>query len=271
MASPGDEVDIYRFSEGTAPLLVSVPHDGRHVPDAIAARMTEAARCIPDTDWHVCRLYDFAAGLGASVLEATHSRYVADVNRDPEGAVLYPDADNTELCPVKTFDLEPIYLPGEDPDDAEVADRIATYWQPYHDRIAAELARLRERFGFVILFDAHSIRSEVPRFFDGVIPDFNLGTASGVSADAELTRRAFAVLDGAKDFTAVLNGRFTGGYITRHYGDPARSVHTIQLEQSQATYMNEAWPFEYREDLAGRVKPVLRRLIEEIIAWARTA
>lgn len=263
-------MDLFRFREGTAPLLVSVPHDGRHVPDAIAARMTEAARRIPDTDWHVARLYDFAHELGASVIEATHSRYVVDPNRDPKGSALYPGADNTEICPLQTFDLKPIYLDGETPDEAEVQERIATYWRPYHGRVAAELDRLRATFGVVVLFDAHSIRSRVPRFFDGVIPDFNLGTASGASADGGLARRAFAVLDGARGYSAVLDGRFTGGYITRHYGDPTNGVHAIQLELSQATYMNEAYPFDYRPELAEKIRPVLRCLIETIVDWTGT-
>ena len=260
-------MDVYRFQQGTLPLLISVPHDGQFVPEDIAARMTEAARRIPDTDWHVQRLYDFAAGLGASVLAATHSRYVVDLNRDPEGKPLYPGADNTEVCPTATFDLEPIYADGAAPDDSEIEARIATYWRPYHDRIAAELGRLRDAFGVAVLFDAHSIRSEVPRFFEGRLPDFNFGTASGASADDGLARDAFAVLDDAAGYTAVLNGRFTGGYITRHYGDPARGIHALQLELSQATYMNETHPFDYRPDLADGLKPVLKRLIERIVAW----
>ena len=259
----------FRFEPGTIPLLVSVPHDGQHVPDHIAATMTEAARQIPDTDWHVQRLYEFAGELGANFLAATHSRYVVDLNRDPVGEALYPGAENTEIVPTTMFDRDPIYLPEKAPDESEVKRRIATYWQPYHDKIAAEIERMRNEFGFAVIFDAHSIRSEVPRFFDGQLPDFNFGTASGASADPGLEARAFRILDSAEGYTAVLNGRFTGGYITRNYGSPAEDVHTLQLELSQRTYMNEPYPFEFRPDLAGSLVPVLRRLIEEVIAWTR--
>lgn len=259
----------YRFEAGTVPLLVSVPHDGQNVPEEIAARMTDTAREIPDTDWHVQRLFGFAGELGASVLAATHSRYVVDLNRNPAGDALYPGAENTEIVPLTMFDRDTIYQPGEAPDDAEVAERVATYWQPYHDKIAAEIDRIRETFGFAVLFDAHSIRSEVPRFFEGRIPDLNFGTASGASANPGLASRAFNVLDTAEGYSAVLDGRFTGGYITRHYGAPADDVHTMQLELSQRTYMNEPHPFEYRPDLAASLIPVLRALIEEVLAWTR--
>lgn len=259
----------YRFHQGAIPLLVSVPHDGRDVPDDIARRMTEEARQLPDTDWHVRRLYDFAEPLGASVVEATHSRYVVDVNRDPDGAALYPGADNTEVCPTATFDLAPIYREGEAPDEGEIQDRIEKYWRPYHRKIQEELARMHGAFGVAVLFDAHSIRSQVPRFFDGRLPDFNLGTASGASADAEVAERAFAVLDRAEGYSGVLNGRFTGGYITRHYGSPGAGIHAIQLEMSQAIYMDEAYPFEYDPGLADRLRPVLERLIGELIGWVQ--
>ncbi len=262
-------VEPYRFEAGSIPVLVSIPHDGRHVPDAIAARMTAPARRIPDTDWHVRRLYDFAGALGAAVLAATHSRYVVDLNRDPAGEALYPGADNTEIVPTSTFDRDPIYPPGAAPDAAEMASRIAAFWRPYHEMLAAEIDRIRARHGFAVIFDAHSIRSEVPRFFAGRLADFNFGTASGTSADPGLASRAFRVLDTADGYSAVRDGRFTGGYITRHYGAPAEDVHTLQLELSQRTYMNESHPFAFRPDLAQSLVPVLRRLIEEVIAWTR--
>ena len=272
---PGDRIqdmtenDIYDFTPGTTPLLVSIPHDGRSIPDDIAERMTGEALRIPDTDWHVGRLHDFARELGAGVLAARHSRYVVDLNRDPGGAALYPGADNTEIVPLRTFDLEPIYRDGAAPHEAEVEERIARFWRPYHDRLAAETGALRERHGVAILFDAHSIRSVVPRFFEGVLPDFNFGTARGASADAGLAASAFRALSSAKGYTAVDNGRFTGGYITRTYGAPAEGIHAIQLELSQRTYMNETHPFDYRPDLADGVKPVLRGMLAAMLDWAR--
>ncbi len=260
---------VYTFAAGATALLVSIPHDGRVIPPEIGDRMTGEALRIPDTDWHVGRLYDFAHGLGASVLAARYSRYVVDLNRDPAGEALYPGADNTEIVPLSTFEREPVYRAGAEPDTPEIAERIRLYWRPYHDRLGAEIARLKDRYGQVVVFDAHSIRSVVPRFFAGVLPDFNFGAASGASADADLARRAFAVLDGATGFTAADNGRFTGGFITRHYGAPGDGVHTIQLELSQRTYMDESHPFHYRPDLARSVKPVLRALLAEMLDWAR--
>ena len=175
---------------------------------------------------------------------------------------------SAEIVPTTTFDQEPIYLAGETPDPAEVAQRIAEHWGPYHAALAAEIDRLRSEFGFAVVFDAHSIRSCVPRFFEGLLPDLNFGTASGASADEELAARAYDVLDRAEGFSSVRDGRFTGGYITRAYGDPENGVHAVQLEQSQSSYMNEDSPYDYREKLAERVRPTLRTLLETMLDWA---
>ncbi len=265
----GSDREIYRFTAGDGPLLVSIPHCGTHLPEAIAARMTEAGRAVADTDWHVDRLYDFAAGLGASVIAATHARYVVDLNRPPDDTPLYPGADNTGLCPTTTFDREPIYLPGDEPDAAEIASRIETYWRPYHGRLAAEIARIKARHGIALLFDAHSIRSRVPRFFEGRLPDLNIGTGGGATADPALVERLTALCADQSAFSHVLNGRFKGGYITRIQGNPETGVHAVQLELAQATYMDEAPPFAYRPDLAERLRPLLRSFLETMIAWGR--
>jgi N-formylglutamate deformylase len=260
--------ELFRFTPATTPLLISVPHCGTFIPPDIAARMTPEALAVPDTDWHVEKLYDFAPALGAGLITATHSRYVVDLNRDPSGKPLYPGADNSELVPLRTFASEPIYLPGEDPDQAEIDRRRETYWQPYHDRIAQELARLRAQFGVAILWDGHAILSEVPRFFDGRLPDFNLGTAQGATADANLTAAVMAVLGGAEGLTSILNGRFTGGYITRHYGQPEDGVHALQLEMAEIAYMEEAPPFAWDPARAQRLTDVLRRVVAVLIDWA---
>ena len=251
----------YHFRPGRTPLLVSMPHTGTHIPADIKKRMTAAALAIPDTDWHLEKLYDFLDEIGASVLVATHSRYVVDLNRPPDNANLYPGQDTTPQVPLDTFHHRPLYRSGKAPDDAEVADRVGAFWKPYHAKIADELARLRDKYDYALLWDAHSILSEVPRFFPGKLADLNLGTADGRSCGPGigegLLKKALPA------YSAVLNGRFKGGYITRTYGDPANGIHAVQLELSEATYMDESPPFRLRKALAERLRPQLRLLIEE--------
>jgi len=260
---------VYDFSRGELPVLVSIPHDGREIPDDIAGRMTETGRANIDADWHVGRLYEFAGELGASVIAARLSRYVVDLNRDPADTALYPGAVNTGIVPHLSFDGEPLYRDGDAPEAAEHGARVERYWRPYHDRIAATLDELRTRFGGAVLYDAHSIRSAVPRLFEGQLPDFNLGTSGGDAAASELEAHAFDALSSAPGYSAVLNGRFKGGYITRTYGRPADNLHALQLELSQRTYMNEAPPFDYRPELAAQVQPVLRETVAAACDWAR--
>jgi len=261
-------MDIYAFTPGTTPLLVSMPHCGTHLPPALRSRLTAAAQVLPDTDWHVDRLYDFAAGLGAGILRATHSRYVIDLNRPPDDRPLYPGASNTELVPTTLFNEGPVYRPGAAPDGAEIAERLARYWRPYHERLAAELAALRDRFGVALLFDAHSIRSVVPRFFPGRLPDLNLGTGDGRSAAADLTASLVEAVSETEVYSAILNGRFKGGYITRTYGKPAEGIHAVQLELSQVAYMEEDPPYAFRDDKAAAIRPILRHLLQAMLDWA---
>jgi N-formylglutamate deformylase len=263
--------EIYAFTPGDSPLLVSMPHVGTRIPDEVARDMTEAAHGVPDTDWHVDRLYDFLPALGASILRATHSRFVIDLNRPPGGKPLYPGASNTELCPTTLFDDGPIYRVGAAPGPAEIAERLDRYWRPYHERLAQTLEALRRRHGYALLFDAHSIRSEVPRFFAGRLPDINLGTGGGASASPLLAARLLETAQAAHDYTSILDGRFTGGYITRHYGRPGEGVHAVQLELAQRTYMEERPPFAFREERAAGIRPVLRRIVEAMLDWAERA
>lgn len=249
--------DLFKFREGSTPLLVSMPHTGTFVPPEIRKHLTPAAQDLPDTDWHLERLYDFAGELGASVLVATHSRYVIDLNRPPDNASLYPGQDTTGIVPLDTFHKESLYL--APPTEAEVQSRIETYWKPYHAKLVAELAAIKARHGYALLWDAHSIFSVLPRFFEGRLPELNLGTVDGESC---APRVGAALLKSVEGYSAVLNGRFKGGYITRTYGDPANGVHAVQLELSEATYMDETPPYAYREDLAARLKPQLRTLLE---------
>lgn len=262
--------EIYDLRRGELPLLVSMPHSGESL-GPYADRMTDAAHRIADTDWHLQRLYAFLDDMGVSVLAARHSRYVIDLNRDPSGKSLYPGQNVTELCPTTTFAEEPIYRDGMKPEEGEVASRVTTYWRPYHDTIESELGRLKERHGYALLWDAHSIASEVPRFFDGRLPDFNLGTNSGVSCGAGLGEALLETAGEFSDYSAVLNGRFKGGFITRQFGCPQENIHSVQLELSQITYMDEAFPFPYLADRATLVATPIRQLIETMLSWGKAA
>lgn len=258
---------LWEITRGDSPLIVSVPHAGRHIPDAVAFRMSPAARRLPDTDWHVDALYGFTPSTGATLLTATHSRYVVDLNRDPSGAALYPGADNTELCPTRTFASEAIYATGEEPPDAEIAARRATFFDPYHALLAGEIARVRDRHGYAVLLDGHSIASEVPRFFAGRLPDLNLGTSDGASCDPSMQQLAADVVSAASGFTHAVNGRFKGGYITRRFGTPAARVHALQLETAQACYMDEANPARFDAARAAGLGGILERLVITLSEW----
>ena len=257
-----DRMELFRFRPGSSPLVVSMPHTGTHVPEWLAPRLSAAARRLPDTDWHLERLYDFLDDLGASVLVATHSRYVVDLNRPPDNASLYPGKDTTGIVPLDTFRNEPLYLPGFPPSDEEVAKRVGTYWHPYHRALQKAIDEAQARHGHALLWDAHSILSQLPRFFNGKLPDLNLGTADGKSCAPGLGE---ALLKAVSGYSAVLNGRFKGGYITRRYGDPGNAVHAVQLELSQETYMDERAPYAFREPLARKLRPQLRALVERFL------
>jgi N-formylglutamate deformylase len=259
--------DLYKWTPGRKPLLINVPHAGTFLPEDIAQTLTPAGKAVPDTDWHVDHLYTAAMRMGCAMLAATHSRIVVDLNRDPSGAALYPGASNTELCPITTFADEAIYLQDRQPDAFEIERRVRAFWQPYHARLAAEIEAIKARHGFCILLDAHSIRSSVPRFFAGTLPDLNLGTADGNSCDPVLTSKVFDVLDAAPGFTAIHNGRFKGGYITRHYGQPAHDVHALQIEIGQSCYMDEDNPQPYDAAASAPLRGALGSLTALLLDW----
>ncbi len=250
---------IFHLSRGSAPLLVSFPHSGTFIPPDIAARMTDIGKTTPDTDWHVPQLYKFLDSIGASRIEATHSRYVVDLNRPPDDKELYAGQKKTGLVPTDTFKGEPLYRDGEAPTADEVTAR-RKFWQPYHDTLAQELSRVKAIHGTVILWDAHSIESVLPSLFEGRLPDLNLGTFDGKACDADVADAVFTVAK-ASGFSAVLNDRFKGGYITRHYGDRRKGVNAIQLEMAQAIYMDEGPPFTFRPDRATKVTTTIRAMI----------
>ena len=255
---------IYTLHRGTAPLLISLPHDGTELPDDIAGRLVPDARRVPDTDWHVSRLYAFARDLGASMIVPTYSRYVVDLNRPSDDVSLYPGQNTTGLCPIVQFSGEPVYRPGMEPTPEEVAQRVDRYWRPYHAALVEEIARIKSAHGRVVLWEGHSIRAVVPFLFDGQLPDFNLGTAAGASCSLDLQRRLEAVLAEQKKYTFVVNGRFKGGYITRHYADPGNEVQAVQLELAQLNYMDED-SFDYLPERAAPTQALIGKLLDAVL------
>ncbi len=260
-------MNVYALDCGTTPLLVSVPHAGTELPGEVRGRYVERALGFEDTDWHLERLYGFVRELGASLIVPRFSRYLIDLNRSSDNAPMYPGRNNTELCPTRFFSGDALYRDGAAPDGAEIGQRIAQYWRPYHDALRAELDRLRGAHGHAVLFDGHSIKSRLPWLFDGKLPDLNLGTVDGASCAPALRDALAAVLAGQARYSQVVDGRFKGGYITRHYGDPGRGVHAVQLEMCWSCYMQEDPPYAYEPTLARTVQPVLRELIETMLAW----
>lgn len=258
----------FTFTQGSLPLLVSIPHAGLRLTEAVEQELAAPARSLPDTDWHIPTLYNFAQALGASVLTAEYSRFVIDLNRPDDDQPLYPGA-TTGLYPSTLFDGTPLFQPGHTPSEHERSRYLEQLWRPYHRMIAKELARLRQQHGYALLWDAHSIRSHVPRLFEGRLPDFNLGTFDNASCAPGLAQRLKQVCAQASGYSHVLNGRFKGGYITRHYGIPAQDVHAVQLELGQATYMQEQPPFTYQPSLAEPTQQVLRQLLGAALAWGR--
>ncbi len=259
--------DIYTLHQGNSPLLISCPHVGTQIPADQQARYTARALQAEDTDWFLDRLYGFAVERGATLLVPRHSRYLIDLNRPSENTPMYAGQNNTELCPTRHFTGEPLYRPGQAPDDAEIRRRVAVYWQPYHDALQAELQRLRAAQGHAVLFDAHSIKSALPWLFEGTLPHLNLGTVGGSSCAPGLRDRLAAVLAAQQGFSHVVDGRFKGGHITRHYGQPASGVHAVQLEMCWRAYMDESPPWRWDAARAAEVTPLLQALVQLMIEW----
>lgn len=259
--------DVYTLHKGTQPLLVSVPHAGTLLPDDQRPRYVERALGFEDTDWHLATLFDFVRELGASLIVPRYSRYLVDLNRPRENAPMYPGVNNTELCPTRFFSGDALYRDGGAPDDAEIARRVHTCWQPYHDALRAELDRLHATHGRVVLFDGHSIKSKLPWLFDGKLPDLNLGTAAGASCAPSLRAALSRVLAAQAQFTHVVDGRFKGGHITRHYGNPQAGVHTVQLEMAWSCYMAERPPYEIDPARRARLTPILHALVHTMLRW----
>lgn len=254
----------FEFTQGTLPLLFSAPHAGTALTPEVEQGLSDAARGLPDTDWHIPQLYDFVREMGASVLVANYSRFVIDLNRPPDNQALYSTA-TTGLYPETLFDGTPTFKPGMTPTDAQRQGYLERIWTPYHQQIQQELSRIKQQFGYALLFDAHSIASVIPRLFDGKLPDLNLGTNGGESCSPAVTSALTHLCESQSEFSWVVNGRFKGGYITRAWGKPEQDQHAVQLELAQCNYMDETPPFGWRGDRAAALQPLLKKIIATLL------
>ncbi|MBU0727011.1 MAG: N-formylglutamate deformylase [Alphaproteobacteria bacterium] len=267
--------DWLTIRRGKAPLVLSFPHTGTDIPAEFEPRLVSPWLARKDADWWIEKLYDFGVELDATMVRTGISRTIIDVNRDPSGVSLYPGQATTGLCPLTSFDGEPLYKGGQEPDEAEISSRRETYFRPYHDALAAEIARLRQSHRTVVLYDCHSIRSAIPRLFEDMLPVFNIGTNSGAACApelaAEVERRC-----AESEFPSILNGRFKGGYITRQYGKPAEGVHAVQMELGCRGYMEEPlgpvseanWPTPYDPAYAAPIRAVLTGILQDCLRFA---
>lgn len=254
--------------KGDGPIVLGLPHTGTYVPADILADLNERGRGLDDTDWHIHTLYD---GLVPDVtsVRATFHRYVIDANRDPSGVSLYPGQNTTSLVPLTDFDGRDIWT--KEPDAAATEERRAMFHAPYHAALKAEIERVKRLHGFAILYDCHSIRSDIPFLFEGTLPDFNIGTNIGATCDPAIETVTQSICDAAQGYSSVNNGRFKGGWTTRHYGQPSNGVHAIQMELAQSTYLSsEASPWNYDENKAAKLRPYLTSILTELAELAPT-
>ena len=259
--------DAFTLHRGSTPLLVSVPHAGTLIPAELRPALVDRALLVEDTDWFLDHIYAFVRDLGAGLIVPRFSRYVVDLNRPPQNTPMYPGVNNTELCPTRFFTGGRLYREGHEPDENEVRRRVDAYWRPYHEAISGELERLKSAAGHAVLFDAHSIKSELPWLFEGRLHDLNLGSAGGASCAASLRARLAEVLERQASFSQVIDGRFKGGHITRHYGRPGDSIHAVQLEMCWSCYMDEHPPWQVEPQRLARLEPVLRALVSALLEW----
>jgi formiminoglutamase len=257
-------VSVFEVKQGTSPVILGFPHTGTDVPSDIWERLNDNGRLLADTDWHIHHLYD---GLldSQTVVRATFHRYVLDANRDPSGTSLYPGQNTTGLIPETDFDGKAIWKTGAEPTEADIAKRLREYHAPYHAALAAEIERVKAIHGVVVLYDCHSIRSHIPFLFDGKLPDFNIGTDMGKTCDPAIEQATVAIASAATGYDSILNGRFKGGWTTRHYGKPETGVHAIQMELAQSTHLaTEAPPFAYDDEEADNLRIHLKSILTRI-------
>lgn len=262
-------MDPVSVTRGSGPLVLAMPHTGTWLPAEVFYSLNETGQALADTDWHIDQLYD---GLvpDATIVRANFHRYLIDANRDPSGKSLYPGQSTTSLCPVTDFDGRPIYLEDREPDGQDIQTRTRDFHAPYHAAITAELARVRQQHGVAVLYDCHSIRSKIPFLFEGTLPDFNIGTNDGMTCAPQIEAATVEIAATADGYTSVLNGRFKGGWTTRHYGRPADGIQAIQMELAQSTYLEtETAPFAFSETRAVRLRPHLTKILQTLIALAK--
>ena len=263
-------MEIVSVTKGAGPLVLSMPHGGMEIPEDLKPQFNALGLLVSDTDWWIPQLYNFGSEFDATVVQANISRYVVDLNRDPSGSSLYPGQATTGLCPTETFDGDGIYKPGMEPDQSEIKQRRAPYFDPYHQALKAALLEAKETHGYALLYDCHSIRSKVPRLFGGKLPVINIGTNEGASCSPALEEAVVRTCVEQDDFTFVANGRFKGGWITRTYGRPVDHVHAVQVELAQSAYMLEKPPWTFDEERAVDLRGQLRFMIRAMTRWAAT-
>jgi N-formylglutamate deformylase len=255
---------VFEVQQGVSPIILGLPHTGTDVPDDIFQRLNANGKILADTDWHIHTLYD---GLlpDVTTVRAKFHRYVIDANRDPEGVSLYPGQNTTGLISTTDFDGKAIWNQGQEPTEADIKTRLKKFHAPYHAALKAEIDRIKAIHGIAVLYDCHSIRSLIPFLFEGRLPDFNIGTDSGRSCHSSIEQAVQEITADAKGFTSILNGRFKGGWTTRHYGKPEQGIHAIQMELTQASHLStEAPPFTYEKDKAAKLRKTLKLILERI-------
>ena len=259
---------VFDVKQGSSPVILAFPHTGTHVPADIWEKLNDNGRILADTDWHIEKLY---AGLlpNATTVEAKFHRYVIDANRDPSGTSLYPGQNTTSLVPLSDFDGKAIWKEGQEPDEAEVNRRLSEFHAPYHAALAAEIARVKAQHGIAVLYECHSIRSHIPFLFEGTLPDFNIGTDMSTTCDAAIEAVAVEVTSQAEGYSSILNGRFKGGWTTRHYSKHGENIHAIQMELAQSTHLKtEEPPFDLDTAKAERLRNHLKRILTGIEQFA---
>ncbi|WP_120498479.1 N-formylglutamate deformylase [Kiloniella sp. EL199] len=267
LETPVSPVTVTR---GNGPIVLGMPHTGTWLPEKILSKLNANGKKLADTDWHIDRLYtDLLSDV--TIVKANFHRYVIDANRAPSGISLYPGQNTTGLCPVTDFDNQPIYKDGCEPDEAEIESRRQNFHAAYHAALQNELQRIRDIYGTAILYDCHSIRSTIPFLFDGLLPEFNIGTNNGETCDSVIEKSVWDICNSASGYSTVLNARFKGGWTTRHYGQPQNNIHAIQMELAQRTHLREEnSPYDYDKEKAEALRPYLKDILVKLTELVQT-